>query len=377
MYISDHTMNCLLKVFELSTDLIAISSLYGAIEAVNPAFQKALGYSGDKIKGSDIFSLLHEEDAPQAQKALRKSEEPSRPLELRIRDKRGHYRWVRLQSHLSVADQKRIFIAQDVTKQRKLQLQLDRTAPLQEVREELQRFNHLLSHDIKEPIRNIVSFTNLALREVPANSKLEEYFHYIVQNGKQLHLLINNLLLYNNIDKQQQEVFQCFEMEILIDRLKSNLSEIIEEKGGKLLSHNLPVIYGNERLIFMLFKHLLENGFLYNDSQEPKVEIHYDATSRYHQFLITDNGIGIETEFHQYIFDLFKRLHNRQDYIGTGIGLATAKKILDRLDGDIRIMHSKPGKGSAFLLRFPIITPTKDSCNEENLSESRAIAATE
>lgn len=370
-------MDCLLKVFELSTDLIAISSLYGAIEAVNPAFQKALGFSGDRIKGSDIFSLIHEDDAPYARRALRESETLQRPLELRIRDHRGRYRWIKLQRHLSDPDQKWIFIAQDVTKQRKLQSQLDRATPLQQVHEELQRFNHLLSHDIKEPVRNIVSFSNLALREVPANSKLEEYFHYIIQNGKQLHLLINNLLLYNNIDKQQTEVLECFEMEALINRLESNLSGIIKEKGGRLLSNKLPMIYGNERLIYMLFKHLLENGFLYNDSPEPKVEIHYDATARFHQFLITDNGIGIETEFHQYVFDLFKRLHNRQDYIGTGIGLATAKKILDRLDGEIRIMHSQPGKGSAFLVRFPINAVKEKTCKEENLSESPAIAATE
>ena len=165
--------------------------------------------------------------------------------------------------------------------------------------------------------------------------------------------------------------------EALINRLESNLSGIIKEKGGRLLSNKLPMIYGNERLIYMLFKHLLENGFLYNDSPEPKVEIHYDATARFHQFLITDNGIGIETEFHQYVFDLFKRLHNRQDYIGTGIGLATAKKILDRLDGEIRIMHSQPGKGSAFLVRFPINSVKEKTCKEENLSESPAIAATE
>ena len=183
-------MDCLLKVFELSTDLIAISSLYGAIEAVNPAFQKALGFSGDRIKGSDIFSLIHEDDAPYARRALRESETLQRPLELRIRDHRGRYRWIKLQRHLSDADQKWIFIAQDVTKQRKLQSQLDRATPLQQVHEELQRFNHLLSHDIKEPVRNIVSFSNLALREVPANSKLEEYFHYIIQNGE---LVVNHL----------------------------------------------------------------------------------------------------------------------------------------------------------------------------------------
>ncbi len=371
-------MDCLLKVFELSSDLIAISSMYGAIEAVNPAFQKALGFSGEKIKGSDFVSLFHEEDAAYAQRTLQQGESQLSPTELRIRDHKGLYHWVRLQSHISVTDRKRIFIAQDVTQQRKMQLQLERTVPLQQVHEELQQFNHLVSHDIKEPVRNIVSFSNLALREIPPNSKLEEYFQYIIQNGKQLHLLINNLLSYNTIDKQQNEVLQCFDMQIMLNRLSSNLSDIIKEKGGRLLSNALPRIYGNERLIYMLFRHLLENGFLYNDNPAPQVEIHYDTTPRFHQFLITDNGIGIEPEFHQYVFDLFKRLHNRQDYMGTGIGLATAKKILCKMDGEIRIMHSKPGQGSAFLVRFPINEPPLEHCNgKKRFNESNAIAATE
>lgn len=370
-------MDCLLKVFELSTDLIAIASLYGDIETVNPAFQKALGVSGDKIRGSDIVSLFHEEDMAYAHRLLQQEETQARPVELRMKNAEGQYLWVKLQCHINVGDCKRIFIAQDVTKERNIRVQLEHSTPLQQVHEELRQINHLLSHDIKEPVRNIVSFSNLALREVSANSKLEEYFHYIIQNGKQLHLLINNLLLYNNIDRQQEEALQCFDMEILINRLRSNLSEVIKEKEGKLTSNKLPRVYGNERLIFMLFKHLLENGFLYNDSPEPKVDIYYEATPRFHQFLITDNGIGIETEFHQYVFDLFKRLHNRQDYMGAGIGLATAKKILCQMNGEIRIMHSKPGKGSAFLVRFPIIEPSRETCTEKRPIESPAIAATE
>ncbi len=370
-------MDCLIKVFELSTDLIAISSMYGVVEAVNPAFQEALGYSEDKILGADIVTLFHEDDADFAQEALQHSEAQANPVEIRMINHQGEYRWLKLQVHISSTEHKRIFIAQDVTKQRKMQLQLERATPLHQMHEELRQFNHLLSHDIKEPLRNIVSFSNLALREIPANPKLEEYLHYIVQNGKQLHMLINNLLLYNNIDKQQHEASQCFDMEVLVNRLRSNLSEMIKEKAGRLITSKLPKLYGNERLIYLLFKHLLENGFLYNDSLKPQVEIHYDATTRFHQFLITDNGIGIETEFHQYVFDLFKRLHNRQDYMGTGIGLATAKKILGQMDGEIRIMHSKPGKGSAFLVRFPIIEPTPEACKERRINESSAIAAIE
>ncbi len=370
-------MDCLLKVFELSTDLIAISSLYGVIETVNPAFQKALGFSVEKIKGSDIVSLFHEEDAAYAQQTLHQSGSQPSPVELRIKSVDGRYRWVRMQIHLSASDRKQIFIAQDVTKERKMQLRLERSAPLHQVHEELRQINHLLSHDIKEPVRNIVSFSNLALREIHDKPKLEEYFHYIIQNGKQLHLLINNLLLYNNIDKQEKEELHAFSMELLAKRLSANLADIIKEKDGRLFYNELPTVYGNERLIYMLFKHLLENGFLYNESPEPKVEIHYEATPRFHQFLITDNGIGIETEFHQYVFDLFKRLHNRQDYLGTGIGLAMAKKIISRMDGDIRIIRSKPGKGSAFLVRFPIVKPPKGVGNEKEISESPAIAATE
>jgi|GEM_PF-1876989 len=370
-------MNCLLKVFELSTDLIAISSLYGTIEVVNPAFEKALGHRMDDLKGRDITSLFHEEDAIFAQQVLQRMGAQHPPMELRIRDNQGQFRWVNLQTHLSTEDRKRIFIAQAISAKNRNKVKQEDSLSLNQHREELNQLNHLLSHDIKEPVRNIVSFSNLALREVPSNSKLEEYFQFIIQSGKQLQLLINNLLMYNNIDQQDQVTFRHFEMQALIDRLRSNLSEVMAEKGGQLIYNEMPRVYGNEHLIFMVFKHLFENGFLYNNSAEPRVEVHYDSTPRFHQFLVTDNGIGIESEFHHYVFDLFKRLHNRQEYLGAGIGLATTKKILEKMDGEIRILHSSLGKGSAFLVRFPIVKPREKQSSRNLMSEPPAIAATE
>lgn len=370
-------MNCLLKVFDLSTDLIAISSLYGNIEVVNPAFQKVLGHSTDSLKGIDIISLFHQEDAIYAQQALQGMEAKQPPMELRMEDHQGNYHWVRLSIHLCMEDRKRIFIAQNISAEKHIQAELKRSISIEQHRQELNKFNHLLSHDIKEPVRNIVSFSNLALREIPANSKLEEYFQFIIQSGKQLHLLINNLLTYNHIDQQEEVSLGYFELQTLMDRLRLHLAAVMEEKHGKLVHPKLPKIYGNEHLIFMLFRHLFENGFLYNDSPQPQVEIKYECTPQYHQFLIADNGIGIESEFHHYIFDLFKRLHNRRDYRGTGIGLATARKILDKMNGEIRIVHSSPGKGSAFLVRFPVLQPRKDDLKVTVTAEPPAIVAAE
>lgn len=370
-------MNCLLKVFDLSSDLIAISSLSGVIEVVNPAFRQALGHPVDFVKGKNITSLFHHEDAIYAQQALERMESKQPPIELRMQDHKGQYRWVKLEIHLSTEDRKRIFLAKDISAEKRIKGALRQSIPMEEHRQELNKFNHLLSHDIKEPIRNIVSFSNLALREIPANSKLEEYFQFIIQNGKQLQLLINNLLTYNLIDRQEELPLCYFDLHLLMDRLRIRLGEVMKEKKGRLLYSELPKIYGNEQLTFMLFKQLFENGFLYNESTRPEVEVTYEHTSRYHQFLITDNGIGIESEFHHYIFDLFKRLHNRQDYRGTGIGLATVRKILDKMDGEIKVLQSRPGEGSAFLVRIPVLRPAQEPPTENPMSKPPAILAAE
>lgn len=348
-------MNCLLRIFELSSDMIFICSSVGKIELINPAAENGLGYQHDDLAGVYFSKLLYREDQWRHGESMDEISQEIPPTELRIRHKLGHYHWISCQTHISPTDQKNIIIAKDITKCKEAQQQIEESESIKKLNKELTYFNHLLSHDIKEPLRNIVSFSNLALKEIPPNSKLQDYFQYIISSGKQLHLLINNLVIYNNISQNQVLKLRDIDMDLVMDRLQTNLNHIIQQRNGKLIHGNLPKVFGNENLLFLVFKHLFENGFLYNESDEPVVEIKYYCSAHSHEFVITDNGIGIEAEYHSYVFDLFKRLHSRKQYSGTGVGLAIVKKVLEKMDGEIRIVKSVPDQGTSIKLSFPIL----------------------
>ncbi len=354
-------MNCLLRIFELSSDMIFICSARGKIELINPSAENGLGYQRDDIAGVYFSKLLDREDQLRYGDSIDEISQEVPPTELRIRHKSGHYHWISCQTHLSPTDQKNIIIAKDITKCKEAQHQIEASASIKKLNKELTHFNHLLSHDIKEPIRNIVSFSNLALKEIPPNSKLQDYFQYIISSGKQLHLLINNLVIYNNISQDQVLKLQNIDMDLVMNRLQTNMDHIIQQRNGKLIYGGLPQIFGNENLLFLVFKHLFENGFLYNDSDEPTVAIKYYCSSHSHEFVITDNGIGIEAAYHSYVFDLFKRLHSRQQYSGTGVGLAIVRKVLEKMDGEIKIVKSVPGQGTSIKLSFPILNRSTEA----------------
>lgn len=348
-------MNCLLRIFELSSDMIFICSAKGKIELINPSAADGLGYQSDDITGVYFSHLLYQEDQLHFEKSIDQFPHEVSSTELRIRHQSGHYHWISCQMHPNPSDGKNIVIAKDITRCKEAQQKIEESESIKKLNQELTYFTHLLSHDIKEPLRNIVSFSNLALKEIPPNSKLQEYFQYIINSGKQLHLLINNLVIYNNISQDQLLKLKNIDMEQVIDRLRVNMDAMLQERNGKLVYGHLPQIFGNENLISLVFKHLFENGLLYNESHEPTVEIKYHCASHAHEFVITDNGIGIEAEYHSYIFDLFKRLHNRQRYSGTGVGLAIVKKVLEKMDGEIIIVQSVPGQGTSIKLSFPIL----------------------
>lgn len=354
-------MNCLLRIFELSSDMIFICSAEGKIELINPSATDGLGYQSNDVAGIYFSHLLYQEDQLHVEKSIDQLTREVFPTELRIRHQSGHYHWISCQMHPNPSDGKNIVIAQDITKCKEAQQKIEESKSIKKLNQELTYFNHLLSHDIKEPLRNIVSFSNLALKEIPSNSKLQEYFQYIISSGKQLHLLINNLVIYNNISQDQLLKLRNIDMGQVMDRLQANLDSMIQKRNGQLIYGNLPQVFGNENLIFLVFKHLFENGFLYNDSHEPVVEIKYYCAPHSHEFVITDNGIGIEAEYHSYVFDLFKRLHSRQQYSGTGVGLAIVKKVLEKMDGEIKIIQSVPGQGTSIKVSFPMLNKSAEN----------------
>lgn len=252
-----------------------------------------------------------------------------------------------------------------------------RTIELEEVNQrlkisnsELERFAYITSHDLKEPLRNINGFVKLLQREQDQSKKseaVEEYFGFILRNVSQMQELINDVLSFSKISSQKIEVSQV-SVEELVEETKISLAGLIKEKEGVIALAAVPPIGTNKAQLRILIKNLIENGFKYNDKPNPTVSINYQLIENSHHLIITDNGIGIEDRYHDQVFGMFKRLHNRKEYNGSGLGLAICKKIMNRLGGDIRL-ESELGKGSRFTVVLPVITMTSnvpiESINQE------------
>ncbi len=220
--------------------------------------------------------------------------------------------------------------------------------------QELERFAYIASHDLKEPLRNISSFANLIDRKttLAGNKELKEYASFIVKGTKQMYTLIESILRFSEIKKQPDSELSSVDLNNTIAEIKNHLSVQLNEKNAKITFEKLPTISGDENQLFLLFKNLIENGLKYNDSESPQIAI--DCEEKNDCFLLTvkDNGIGIKEEYSKEIFKMFKRLHNRAEYSGSGMGLSICKKIVDSYNGEIWV-ESELEKGSNFYIQFP------------------------
>ncbi len=229
---------------------------------------------------------------------------------------------------------------------------IDTNKQLKTSNEELEKFAYIASHDLKEPLRNISGFAKLIERELRYldNPKVKEYIAFVEDNTKQMYALIEDVLEYSrlNFDTNLKPINTA----LVIDKVKLFLDDVIKEKNAILFVDELPVIYSNSIQLFQLFKNLIENGMKYNESEVPTLQIKYQEKNDFHQFIVADNGIGIDPKYHDRIFGMFKRLHNRSEYNGSGLGLSIVKKIIDALEGEIRL-ESSLGKGCRFIIRLP------------------------
>lgn len=240
----------------------------------------------------------------------------------------------------------------------------DRTAELESTNiqlkksiEELRTFGHITSHDLKEPLRNISGFSSLLERRLDykLDDDSREFLHYIKQNTHQMHELIEDILAYSTLD-DQPFINQPVDLQEMVNKAKDNLSTLIQERNGSVQYDSMPVITNNEAQVFMVLKNLIENGLKYNRSEQPEVYLRYDRIDDKHHLYVSDNGIGIPAEYQDQIFQLFKRLHNRSEFSGTGMGLAISKKIAQRLGGEL-IVRSNGKKGSTFIVVLPVNVP--------------------
>lgn len=220
---------------------------------------------------------------------------------------------------------------------------------------ELKTFNYIASHDIKEPIRNIGSYAGLIFRKLSSDQKesLGSYFETIKNSTKQLYTLIEDFAKYTNLSKDTVIKKQDVDLKWLVGSVKDGIHDTIQKYEGRVITQELPTIHSNSSLLYPILKNLIENGLKFNRSIVPTVTISYQQSTDYHQIIVTDNGIGIEENYHEKIFEMFKRLYHRGQYDGSGVGLAIVKLCLDKLDGTIDL-ESKENEGTTFTIQLPV-----------------------
>jgi light-regulated signal transduction histidine kinase (bacteriophytochrome) len=225
---------------------------------------------------------------------------------------------------------------------------------LEKSNKELVDFANIASHDLRAPIRGILSFIQLFERR--SKDKFDprdmEYFTFIKTNAHQSLQLIESLLNYSKVDKNIGEPVQV-EVKTAIENAKNSLLSIIEERHAVIEIKDLPTIQAHPMLIMQLFQNLINNGIKYNKSAQPFIEIKttFSKIDGY-IYSVKDNGIGIAKEYRQDVFAMFRRLHGAGEYEGSGIGLAFCKRIVETYDGRMWL-ESEVGKGSTFFFTLP------------------------
>ena len=243
----------------------------------------------------------------------------------------------------------------------------DRTADLQRSNQDLEQFAYLASHDLQEPLRMVSSYTQLLSKRYTGklDEDADEFIGFAVDGAKRMQALINDLLTYSRAGRTDGRYIEHDTREI-VEEAVVNLGTRIENSDAELRIGDLPKLVADRQQLVSIFQNLLSNSIKYRSpARNPIVEMSSERIDGAWRFSIKDNGIGIDPAFSDRIFTIFQRLHGRDEYQGTGIGLAVVKKIIERTGGSIRV-ESEPGEGSTFI--FTVVDRQSDD-DEIDLNE--------
>ena len=218
---------------------------------------------------------------------------------------------------------------------------------------ELEQFGYIISHDLQEPLRMVTSYLQLLQKRYQdkLDPDAQDFIWYAVDGATRMHTLIKDLLVYSKAGAQREK-FTPVNFEDVLKRVKSNLQLMIEDNKAIIINDPLPMVIGDETQLIQLMQNLIANAIKFRGKKPPRIHIAIEKNDNEHIFSIRDNGIGIDPAHEELIFMVFQRLHPRDQYPGTGIGLAICKKIVEQHKGHITF-ESKPGQGTTFFFTIP------------------------
>jgi PAS domain S-box-containing protein len=308
----------------------------------------------------DFEALVNEEDLNHMTRAVNDAIEKDLPLEtlLRTRANKGNARYISSKALLNRNKdgwpESFSGVSFDVTglKEDTEKLILKLNEELLRSNKELESFAYVASHDLQEPLRMVSSFTQLLSQQYgdKLDAKAQEYIRLAVDGSKRMYDLINGLLSYSRI-QSKAKVFTNVDLEKVLEIVLKNLSLKINESKTVVEKTSMPSIHGDESQMIQLFQNLIVNGIKFNKGI-PTIIVSAEDTGTHIKFSVKDNGIGIESQYYDRIFQIFQRLQPKDDYEGTGLGLSICKRIVERHGGKMWVV-SEPGKGSEFLFTIP------------------------
>lgn len=248
----------------------------------------------------------------------------------------------------------------DITEKQRLERILqEKTQRLEESNRKLEEFTHVVSHDLKEPLRTMAVFTQYLMDDYGQHldEEAQDYLNRIHRASLRMRHMIDDLLKLSSIGTRQ-ETLEKLSLAEVIDQLREDLKARLENVT-LMVPSTWPTVYANRTRMLELFGNLISNAIKYNDKADKRVELSWTPQGAFYHFTVRDNGIGIEERYLHKVFELFERLNPRDDYESTGAGLAICKRIVEEYGGRIWV-ESKVGEGSAFHFTLPVQTPSRN-----------------
>ncbi|NIP95614.1 MAG: PAS domain-containing protein, partial [Akkermansiaceae bacterium] len=319
-------------------------------------FKELLGYGPDGFENvyESFESRLHPDDLDQTKAAIEAhlNERVSYDVEYRLCCRNGDYRWFRARG-LALWDDdgnatRMSGSISDVTERKRAEEDLlRRTEELERSNKDLEQFAWVASHDLKEPLRAVSNYVQLLERRYrdALDDEGRRFIGFAVDGAKRMRVLINDLLAFSRIGTRGKELAPVDSGKPLATAVK-NLALTIRERGAEVEAEPLPRVWGDGIQLTQVFQNLIGNAIKFCE-RNPRIRVSAAKEGPMWRFSVQDNGIGMDPAHQKKVFEVFQRLHTRQKYEGTGIGLAVVRKIVERHGGRVRV-DSSPGEGSTF-----------------------------